>query len=124
MKFLNSRATSSIAIALALAAVAACGERRASNTPPHQAAASPSAVVIGTVPAPPTGDPPGTTAVSAPSEVSKPVEQTAMPLPGQPNDHSNLAASPSQKAESESVLKNPAEAKKANSEAPKERTRS
>jgi hypothetical protein len=124
MKFVNSRTANSFAAVLALAALAACGERRASDKPPRQAAASPSAAVIGTIPGPPTGDPPGTTPVSAASEVSKPVEQTAMPLPGQPNDHSNLAASPSQKAQSASVLKNPAEAKKANSQAPKERTRS
>jgi hypothetical protein len=63
------------------------------------AAASPSAQVIGTAPAPPTGDPPGTTPVAPNTdEVSKAVETTAMPLPGQPNDHSNLAPNPSQKA--------------------------
>jgi predicted component of type VI protein secretion system len=122
MKFMNSHAATSLAAALAMVGLAACGERHASNGPPRPLAASPSAMVIGTTPAEPTGDPPGTTPVSAASEVSKPVEQTAMPLPGQPNDHSNLAAKPSQKAGAESVLKNPAEAKKANAEPPAERT--
>jgi hypothetical protein len=55
--------------------------------------------VIGTAPGQPTGDPPGTTPVSAnTTEVSKTAEQQSMPLPGQPNDHSNLAPNPSQKA--------------------------
>jgi hypothetical protein len=124
MKSFTSRAANAIALALVTAGLAACSERHASDGPPHPAAASPSAVLIGTAPAAPTGDPPGTTAVSAPSEVSKPVETAAMPLPGQPNDHSNLAASPSQKAESETVLKNPGEAKKANSETPAKGTHS
>jgi hypothetical protein len=39
-----------------------------------------------------------------------------MPLPGQPNDHSNLARKPSENAETTEVLKSTAEAKNANSE--------
>jgi hypothetical protein len=98
--------------------LAACGER-ISNTDtgkaPKAADASPSAVVIGTAPAQPTGDPPGTTPVAAgtASDVSKSVESNSMPQPGQPNDHSNLAAKPSQKADE--MAKTPAEAKTANS---------
>jgi hypothetical protein len=104
------------ATAFAVAGLAAC--ERHSDVPPAPMGASPSAQVIGTVPAPPTGDPPGTTPVTAATEVSKPVEQSAMPLPGQPNDHSNLAAAPSQKAESVAVLKSPGMAKQANSAPP------
>jgi hypothetical protein len=37
-----------------------------------------------------------------------------MPQPGQPNDHSNLAATPSQKAEHQDVLKSPAAAAQSN----------
>jgi hypothetical protein len=88
-----------LAVALALG-LAACGERlsnTASGTP-KPLAASPSAVLIGTAPAQPSGDPPGTTPVAdATSEVTKAVESNAMPQPGQPNDHSNLASQPSQK---------------------------
>jgi len=66
-------------------------------------------------PAPPTGDPPGTTPVSGnTTEVSKSVESVSMPQPGQPNDHSNLAPAPSQKAESQDVLKSPAAAAQSN----------
>ena len=49
------------ATAFAVAGLAAC-ERR-NDVPPAPMGASPSAQVIGTVPAPPSGDPPGTTAV-------------------------------------------------------------
>jgi hypothetical protein len=104
------------ATVFAVAGLAACEPH--SDVPPAPRGASPSAQVIGTVPAPPTGDPPGTTPVAAATEVSKPVEQSAMPLPGQPNDHSNLAAAPSQKAESAAVLKSPELAKQANSAPP------
>jgi hypothetical protein len=67
-------------------------------------------------PAPPTGDPPGTTPVATSQEVSKAVESSAMPLPGQPNDHSNVAAKPSENAETQEVLKSVDVAKKANGE--------
>jgi len=78
---------------------------------------SPSAVVIGQAPAEPTGN--SETPQTAPVDkginwVSKPVEQQAMPMPGQPNDHSNLSATPSQKAETAGMLENLDAAKKAN----------
>ncbi len=86
---------------LALASLAACGDHNRDANPLPKADAS--AVVIGKAPAEPSGDPPGTTPVSAnTTEVSKGAEQSAMPLPGQPNDHSNLAPNPSQKAGSDS----------------------
>src|SRR5687768_4074748 len=85
-----------------VAGLAACGERisdtRAKAPTPEKA--SPSAVVVGQAPAEPTGDPAGTTpAARGTSDVTKSVEDKAMPQPGQPNDHSNLAPKPSQKAD-------------------------
>jgi len=104
-----------IAMAIVLAGLSACGDR-ISNTharTPTPDAPSPSAVVIGTAPAQPTGDPPGTTPVASGStEVTKPVESASMPQPGQPNDHSNVAPKPSQTADG--IAKTPAEAETAN----------
>jgi hypothetical protein len=110
----NSVGARVIAVTFILAGLSACDRHVSTRT----AAASPSAQLIGTVPAPPTGDPPGTTPVAQPSEVSKAVETTSMPLPGQPNDHSNLASKPSQNADAQEVLKSPEAAKTANSGAP------
>jgi hypothetical protein len=97
MKFVHSRFHAAFIATIALAGLAACGQRH--NDARQTAAADPSAVVIGTAPAPATPDPPGTTPVDpGTTEVSKAQEQTAMPQPGQPNDHSNLANAPSQRA--------------------------
>jgi hypothetical protein len=107
------------AASMALAGLAAC-DRHSDEAP--SAKADPSAVVIGTAPAAPTGDPPGTTAVApGTSDVSKAVEQKSMPLPGQPNDHSNLAPTPSQRAETTQVNQSPEAARTANSDKPSER---
>jgi hypothetical protein len=96
MKFLQSRFQAAFVATLALAGLAACGQR---SDVRQTAAADPSAVVIGTTPGPAVPEPPGTTPVDpGTTEVSKPQEQAAMPQPGQPNDHSNLAAGPSQRA--------------------------
>jgi hypothetical protein len=105
-----------LAVMFAMAGVAACDRQHGATT--RTAAVSPSAQVIGTVPAPPTGDPPGTTPVADSREVSKAVESKSMPLPGQPNDHSNLASKPSQNAETLDVLKLTEAAKKANAGTP------
>ena len=90
-----------LAMMFVVAGLAACSDR-ISNTHSKAAPANPtdaSAVVIGTAPAQPTGDPPGTTPVAGDtSDVSKSVESKAMPQPGQPNDHSNVAPLPSQKS--------------------------
>ena len=89
-----------LAMMFVVAGLAACGDR-ISNT--HSTAApanpaDPSAVLVGTAPAQPSGDPPGTTPVASnTSDVSKSVADKAMPQPGQPNDHSNVAPMPSQK---------------------------
>ena len=90
-----------LAVSFVLAGLTACGDS-ISNTSakvPPATPASPSAVVIGTAPAQPTGDPPGTTPVDpGTSDVTSAVENKAMPQPGQPNDHSNVAPAPSQKS--------------------------
>ena len=94
-----SRAGLIVAV-VALASLAACDEHNRDANPLPKA--DPSAVVIGRAPAEPSGDPAGTTPVAVnTTEVSKGAEQSAMPLPGQPNDHSNLASNPSQKAGSD-----------------------
>ena len=107
-----------IALMFVVAGLAACSDRVSDTHARTPAATSPdaSAVVIGTAPAQPTGDPPGTTPVAGnTSEVSKPVEQSAMPLPGQPNDHSNIASGDSKKAGNAEVLKSEDAARAANS---------
>jgi hypothetical protein len=109
-----------IAVAVVLAAGIAACDKQAGAKARTALAPDPSAQVIGKEPAPPAGDPPGTTPVVPVSEVSKPVEVAAMPLPGQPNDHSNVAPLPSQRAETVEVLKIPELAKKANSGPPLE----
>ncbi len=69
--------------------------------------------MIGQAPAEPTGDPAGTSPVAGgTTEVTKAVESNAMPQPGQPNDHSNLAPNASQRADE--IAKTPAEGKAAN----------
>lgn len=116
-----------LAMSFLIAGAAACGDRvdTSKNTTPPSNAASPSAVVIGTAPAQPTGsEPPGTTpvtGVNTNSEMSKSVESQSMPLPGQPNDHSNVAPNPSQTADSADSLKSPAAAAQANNGERKER---
>jgi len=102
-----------VAVAFVLAGAAACDRRDVTT---RTVDVSPSAQLIGVEPAPPTGDPPGTTAVADTMEMSKAVESNSMPLPGQPNDHSNLAAKPSENAETKGVLKSTEEAKTANGE--------
>ena len=91
-----------LAMAFVIAGLAACSDRVTTSSKGRESAApESSAVVIGTAPAQPTGDPPGTTPVASgtTTEVTKSVESSAMPQPGQPNDHSNLAPKPSQKAD-------------------------
>jgi hypothetical protein len=95
MNLMNTPRGSALLAAFIVIALAACnphpdGVRQATT-------ADPSAIVIGTVPAPPSGDPPGTTAVD-PGTTDTPNPQAATPLPGQANDHSTLAAAPSQRA--------------------------
>ena len=97
----RSKLAQACAAALLLAGLAACGERVSDTNAkaPKPLEPSPSAVVIGQAPAEPTGDAPGTVpAAGNTTEVTKSVESAAMPQPGQPNDHSNVAPKASQKA--------------------------
>jgi hypothetical protein len=108
-----------IVLAVAAVAIVACEKRldSAGKATDNKQVASGSAVLLGTTPAPPTtppGAPPETTPVDPnkplaetaqttssaedSKELSKAEESRAMPLPGQPNDHSNLATDASQKA--------------------------
>lgn len=116
-----------IALTFVLAGLTACGERLSNTTSrtPAATAADASTVVIGTAPAQPSGDPPGTTPVAGnASDVSKPVESRSMPLPGQPNDHSTLAPIPAQATAGSDALKSPESAKPANTGAKTERPQS
>ncbi|HET7548262.1 MAG TPA: hypothetical protein VFJ86_10845 [Usitatibacter sp.] len=90
------RATTVAAAALALGTLAAC-DRDAGSTP---AAATPdaSAQTINVAPAPPTGDPPGTTPVTGnQSELTEHQSQSQMPLEGQNHNYSSVAPQQSQK---------------------------
>jgi hypothetical protein len=121
MKIVTSRISIAAAILLA-AGIAACDKAKVGTQGRSALAPDASAQVIGREPAPPKGDPPGTTPVAPDTtEVAKSVESNSMPLPGQPNDHSNVAPSPSQKAESQDVLKSPAAAAQANNGSQDER---
>ena len=115
-----------LALSFVLAGATACGERlsnTSSKTPPSQAA-DPSTVVIGTAPGQPSAvEPAGTTpVVGAKSEMSKAVESNSTPLPGQANDHSNLAPKPSQAVGGVDSLKSPAVAAQANNGERQQRT--
>jgi hypothetical protein len=103
MKFVNLPRGAALVAVLALSGLAACGRY---DEVRQAAAPDPSAVVIGTIPGPAIADPPGTTPVdSGATEMSKAQERTAMPMPGQPNDHSNFATGPSQRAGTTEAVK-------------------
>ena len=110
------RGAHTLAALFLVAGLAACGERLSDtrSKAPEPIKPSPSAVVIGQAPADPTGDPPGTTPVASnTTEVSKSVEDKAMPQPGQPNDHSNTAPRASQRHDE--IARTPEEGRAANS---------
>ena len=109
---MNSRVIA-VAMLAAAGSLAACDHKPGTRT---ALAPDPSAQVIGVQPAAPSAsEPPGVTPVTAQTtEVSKAVESTSMPLPGQPNDHSNVAPLPSEDARTKEVLKSPEAAKQAN----------
>jgi hypothetical protein len=92
-------------------ALGACGERLADTHAKGPAAnpASSSAVLVGTAPAQPSGDPPGTTPVASPetantpaahntSEVSKHEETTQKPAEGDNHAYSSVSPINPQKA--------------------------
>ncbi len=86
-----------LAVVLCATAFAACAARDIEVKYP--AGTSPSAMLIGTPPAPPTGDPPGTTPVASDTtQVSKLEETLLKPQEGD-HSHSTLAPQTPQKAD-------------------------
>ena len=67
------------------------------TAPMSSATTDPRAKVIGVAPGGAAADTAATTS-SAKSDISKSQEASAMPLPGQANDHSTLSPKPTQKA--------------------------
>lgn len=93
-----------IALAFIVAGAAACD--RISNTSAHtpaQPATTGSAQVIGTAPAQPSGDPPGTTPVDPhTSDVTKQEEIKGKPAEGDNHSYSTVAPSTKQKSDGKS----------------------
>ena len=86
-----------LAAAVAFAGLAACD--RHSDVPPGPSTPDASAQVIGTPPAPPTGDPPGTTPVAKnTTEVTKQEETTQKPQEGDNHSYSTVDGNSPQKA--------------------------
>ena len=94
-----SRALVAFGAAIALAGLTACHERHTTEVAVAPSGGTSSGHLIGTQPAPPTGDPPGTTPVTASTtEVSKTEETTQKPSEGDNHSHSSLAKNNPQKA--------------------------
>ncbi len=92
-----ARRAAGVAAAIAFAGLAAC--ERHSDVPPGPSTPDPSANLIGTPPAPPTGDPPGTTPVSAnTTEVTKKEETEQKPQEGDDHSYSTVAKDTPQKS--------------------------
>jgi len=93
-----------IALAFVVAGATACD--RISDTSAHtpsQPATTGSAQVIGTVPAQPSGDPPGTTAVDAhTTDVTKQEEIKGKPAEGDNHSYSTVAPNTKQKSDGKS----------------------
>jgi len=86
-----------VVAAVAFAGLAAC--ERHTDVPPGPATPDASAQVIGTPPAPPTGDPPGTTpVVGGTKEITKEEESTAKPQEGDNHSYSTVDANSPQKS--------------------------
>ena len=95
MSLMNSRTCIALAFVVA-AGVTACDKKAGTRT---ALAPDPSAQVIGVTPAAPTGDPPGTTPVSASTtEVTKAEASSNKPSEGDNHSHSSLAVDNPQKA--------------------------
>jgi hypothetical protein len=94
MKSIRILAISSITLMIASLTLAGCDRSPAPTTmtTPLPAQSSPGLKpdsTIGVMPAPPSKEGPGTTS-SEKSDMTKQQESTAMPMPGQANDHSTL----------------------------------
>ena len=93
----STRRSALLVAAVAFAGLAAC--ERHHDVPPGPSTPDASAQVIGTTPAPPTGDPPGTTPVAGnTTEVTKHEETTQSPREGDSNSHSTLDGNSPQKS--------------------------
>jgi hypothetical protein len=89
-----------LASAILVAGLAGCSERVTTTSTKVEAKPEPSAVVIGQAPAPPTGDPPGTTPVATgTTEITKTVEVTQKPQEGDNHSYSTVAPVTPQKAD-------------------------
>jgi|GEM_PF-1477837 len=89
---------------LALGLIVACTDRPPPqptlNAQPASAASGvPADTQVGVMPAGPGKETAGTTS-AAKSDISKAEQSSAMPMPGQANDHSSLEPTPSKKAAS------------------------
>ena len=92
-----TRRAALLVAAVAFTGLAAC--ERHSDVPPGPSTPDASAQVIGTPPAPPTGDPPGTTPVAPnTTEVTKQEETTQKPSEGDDHSYSTVAPDSPQKA--------------------------
>jgi hypothetical protein len=90
-----------IAAMFLVAGLAACGEHlsNVSARTPKATPADASAVVIGTAPAQPSGDPPGTTPVApGTSDLSKETESKSKPQEGDDSSHMSASPNSSQKS--------------------------
>ena len=88
----------SVASVLLLFSVSGCKDKSVAadkNAPMSSATIDPRAKVIGVAPGGAAVETAATTS-SAKSDISKSQEASAMPLPGQANDHSTLSRQPSQ----------------------------
>jgi len=94
------------AIAFIIGGLTACGERLSdthAKAAPSNAADN-SAVVVGTAPAQPSGDPPGTTPVAPnTSDVTKQEESTKKPQEGDNHSYSTVAPETKQKSDGTSA---------------------
>ena len=90
-----------LAVSFVLAGLTACGDRlsNVSSSKAPAVAADPSTVVIGTAPAQPSGDPPGTTPIASnTTEVTKSEESAKKPQEGDDSSFSSVARDNKQKA--------------------------
>ena len=98
----NRVAARVIAIAFVAGGLSACSDRISDThaKAPSSTAADPSAVVVGTAPAQPSGDPPGTTPVAGnTTDVTKHEESTKKPQEGDNHSYSTVAPETKQKSE-------------------------
>jgi hypothetical protein len=95
----NRVAARVLALTFVIAAAAACDRHR--DAAPTPASADASAQVIGTPPAPPSGDPPGTTAVAPNTSDLSPQAKQQGPREG--DDHSYSSVSPANPQKSQGM---------------------